>query len=320
MNTDKGSYPGQRKRFSPRLAIQLVFTALTNGYISGFLHGKIYQGPLKQFCVPGLSCYSCPGALGSCPIGALQAVIASRGRSISFYVLGFLIAVGALCGRLVCGFLCPFGLVQDLLYKIPLPKRWKLRRLPGEKALGWLRYGILLVFVILLPMLAVNIIGQGDPWFCKYICPSGTLMGGVPLVLLGEGFREAAGALFDWKLGLLIFTILFSMAYYRPFCRFICPLGAVYGLMNPVSLYRYRVIRERCVDCGACRKACKLGIDPVRNPNDPRCIRCGECVKACPHHALLPGMTLKHGVAGSCGGKCSGCKGCGNVKPKSDPV
>ncbi len=295
-----------KRRFDLQLAVQLAFTALSNGYIAGFRHGKIYQGPLKQLCLPGLNCYSCPGALGSCPIGALQAVIASRDHSMSFYVLGFLIAVGALGGRVVCGFLCPFGLVQDLLYRIPLPGRWKLRRLPGERALSWLRYAVLLVFVILLPMLAVNFIGQGDPWFCKYICPSGTLMGGVPLVLLGDGFRSAAGLLFDWKLALLAFTAVFSIAYYRPFCRFVCPLGAVYGLMNPVSLYRYRLIRERCVDCGACRKACKLGIDPVRTPNDPRCIRCGACVRACPHRAILPGLTLQRG-GGGCGGKCAAC-------------
>ena len=307
-----------KRRFDIRLAVQLGFTALSNGYIAGFLRGKIYQGPLKSICLPGLNCYSCPGALGSCPIGALQSVIASREYSVSFYVLGFLIAVGALCGRIVCGFLCPFGLVQDLLHRIPLPKRWKLRRIPGERLLGGLRYAILAVFVILLPMLAVNFIGQGDPWFCKYICPSGTLLGGIPLVLLGEGYRDAAGLLFDWKLALLIFTVLFSVIYYRPFCRFICPLGAIYGLMNPVSLYRYRLVRERCVDCGACRAVCKLGIDPVKNPNDPRCIRCGECVRACPHHALLPGMALKDGKAASCGGKCASCAGCQGTPGKTD--
>ena len=315
---------GRLRGFSPRLAVQLAFTALSNGYISGFLHGKIYQGELKRFCVPGLNCYSCPGALGSCPIGSLQAVIASPKHHMSFYVLGFLIAVGALCGRLVCGFLCPFGLVQDLLYRIPTGGR-KLRKIPGEIAVGKLRYAVLLGFVILLPMFAVNIIGQGDPWFCKYICPAGTLMGGIPLVLIGEGFREAAGALFDWKLGVLIAVVLFSVFCYRPFCRLLCPLGAIYGLMNPVSLFRYRWIEARCNRCGACRKACKLGLDPVKNPNDPRCIRCGECVRACAKHAIIPAMTFglsvktvsgsspQDGTAPShaCGGHCQTCRGCG---------
>lgn len=299
----------KKKRFSPRLLIQLGFTALSNGYIAGFLQGKIYQGPLKQVCVPGLNCYSCPGALGACPIGSLQAVLASRDFSFSFYVLGFLMAVGALCGRLVCGFLCPFGLVQDLLHKIPLPKKWKLRRLPGERWISYLKYAVLLVFVILLPSLAVNIIGQGDPWFCKYICPSGTLLGGIPLVALGDGFRGAAGLLFDWKVLLLSLIVLLSIFYYRPFCRFLCPLGAIYGLTNPISLYHYRVAEDRCTHCGACRRACKLGIDPVKTPNSPECIRCGACVRACPSRALLPGMRLKRQKT-ACKGNCGSCGGC----------
>lgn len=302
----------KKRRFSPRLMIQIAYAALSNGYIAGFAKGKIYQGPMKQVCLPGLNCYSCPGALGACPIGSLQSVLASRDYSFSFYVIGFLMAVGALCGRLVCGFLCPFGLVQDLLHKIPLPRRMKIRRIPGEKAIGYLRYIILLVFVILLPSLAVNIIGQGDPWFCKYICPSGTLMGGIPLVVIGEGFREAAGALFDWKLLLLIFFALFSIVYYRPFCRFICPLGAIYGLANPISLYRYKLLKDRCTNCGACRRACKLGIDPMKTPNSPECIRCGECIRACPHKALISNLSLKKQTKKSpCGGNCAKCKGCG---------
>jgi hypothetical protein len=94
--------------------VQLGFTILTNSYAAGFVQGKIYAGPLKKFCVPGLSCYSCPGALGACPVGALQAVITSRQFDFSFYVAGFLVMVGALRGRFVCGWLCPFGWIQDL--------------------------------------------------------------------------------------------------------------------------------------------------------------------------------------------------------------
>ncbi|MBE5783191.1 MAG: 4Fe-4S binding protein [Clostridiales bacterium] len=300
-----------KKKFSFRLMIQLIFTALSNGFFTGFLQGKIYQGPMKQFCLPGLNCYSCPGALGSCPIGALQSVLASRNYQMSFYVLGFLMAVGALVGRLVCGFLCPFGLVQDLLHKIPLPKKIKIQRLPGEGTLKYFKYAVLVIFVVLLPSVAVNIIGQGDPWFCKYICPSGTLMGGIPLVMLGEGFQEAAGALFDWKLSLLILFMLFSMIYYRPFCRFVCPLGAIYGLTNPISFYHYKIDASRCTKCGKCQKACKLGIDPTKTPNSPECIRCGECLRACPHGAILPKIRIEKKKKSSCKGNCASCKHCG---------
>ena len=115
-----------------RLWVQVLFTALTNGYLLGFTKGKIYRGPSKQVCVPGLNCYSCPGAVGSCPIGSLQAVVGGKDFRFPFYVIGFLMIVGSLMGRFVCGWLCPFGLVQDLLHKIPVPK---LRRVPGDGVL-----------------------------------------------------------------------------------------------------------------------------------------------------------------------------------------
>ncbi len=123
----------KKRPVSLRLWVQICFTALTNGYATGFAKGKIYTGPGKKFCLPGLNCYSCPGALGSCPIDSLQAVLGDRNYNFAFYVIGFLILVGALAGRFVCGWLCPFGLVQNLLYKIPFPK--KLKKLPGDKIL-----------------------------------------------------------------------------------------------------------------------------------------------------------------------------------------
>ena len=102
--------------------IQALATLATNANLKGFFEGRIYTGNTKVACVPGLNCYSCPGAVGSCPIGSLQAVIGSKKFSISYYVFGIMILIGALLGRLVCGLLCPFGFVQDLLYKIPTPK------------------------------------------------------------------------------------------------------------------------------------------------------------------------------------------------------
>ncbi len=271
---------------------QLAYAAVTNGYAAGYLNGTIYKGDLKYACVPGLNCYSCPGALGSCPVGSLQAVIGSRNYSFSYYVVGFLLAFGALFGRAVCGFLCPFGFVQDLLYKIPFPK--KLRTLPGDKVLRYLKYAILVAFVLLLPMLALDLIGQGQPWFCKYICPSGTLFAGLPLVLSNESLQSVAGGLFVWKVALMIFILLLCIPVYRPFCRYLCPLGAIYGLFNPVALYRYRVDASACTRCKACEKACPMTVATYRTPNSPECIRCGICKSICPTgaiHSTMEGKT-----------------------------
>jgi ferredoxin-type protein NapH len=267
-----------------RHGIQALWAFLSNSYLLGFAQGKIYKGNLKNLCVPGLNCYSCPGALGACPIGAMQAVIGSWNFKFTCYVAGFLVFVGALVGRFACGWLCPFGLIQDLLHKIPIPK--KIKAVPGDRLLRKLKYLVFVLFVILLPMFLVDILGQGAPYFCKLICPAGTLEGGIPLVLLNKSMRGALGWLYVWKNFLLAATVILSMLVYRPFCKYICPLGAVYSVFNPISVFRYRVDKEACISCGACKEACKMQVDPVQDANHPECIRCGACKKACPVKAI----------------------------------
>lgn len=266
---------GKRRRM-----IQVLWAFLTNSYLVGFVQGKIYRGKLKNLCVPGLNCYSCPGAIGSCPIGAMQAVIGSWNFKFAFYAAGFLMFIGALMGRFVCGWLCPFGLIQDLLYKIPFLR--KINTFKGDKLLRKLKYVILLVFVILLPMFLVDVLGQGLPYFCKFICPAGTLEGGILLVLFNESMRGALGWLYAWKSVLLAVTILLSVVIYRPFCKYICPLGAVYSVFNPIAVFRYRIDKEKCTGCGACARVCKMQVDPAKNVNHAECIRCGACKDACP--------------------------------------
>ena len=277
-------------RRNVRTVVQLCWTALTNGYAAGFAKGTIYKGELKRVCVPGLNCYSCPGALGACPIGSLQAVLGDRNHWFSFYVVGFLLFFGAVLGRFVCGWLCPFGLVQDLLHKIPFPK--KLKRLPSDRVLKYLRYVVLVGFVIILPLTALDVVGQGSPWYCKYICPSGTLFAGIPLVASNPALQSALGWIFNWKVAILVVLLLLSVVVYRPFCRYLCPLGAIYGLFNPIAFYRYEVDSEKCVDCGLCARACGFGIRANETPNSTECIRCGQCIKACPHGAIC--STLSH--------------------------
>ena len=281
----------KKRKGSFRLWVQILFSAVTNGYVLGFMKGKIYTGPLKNICVPGLNCYSCPGAVGTCPIGALQAVLGSRNYRFSFYIIGFFMIVGSVFGRFICGWLCPFGLVQDLLHKIPFP--FKKKNLPGHKVLTKLKYVILALFVILLPLTVVDFLGQGSPWFCQYICPSGTLLAGIPLMISNVSLRGAIGFLFQWKVLILAICLLASVMIYRPFCKYLCPLGAVYGLFHPVSLYRYSVDQKKCVDCKACQKVCGMDIKVWEQPNSMECIRCGACVKACPTGAICSSFKRK---------------------------
>lgn len=270
-----------------RLWIQIVFAAVTNGYLYGFLTGNIYKGPLKKACVPGLNCYSCPGALGSCPIGSLQSALAGRERSFPFYVTGFLLLFGSVFGRAVCGWLCPFGLIQELLHKLPFVK--KRKNLPGHRYFVKVKYLVLIVFVMIFPMALSGESGQGTPWFCKYICPSGTLLAGIPLTAADDNLRQAVGLLFGWKVMILAVIVLLALWSYRPFCKYICPLGAFYSFFNSFSVIRYRIDERSCVHCGKCEKACKMGVRVWEAPNHPECIRCGECIEICPSGALSMG-------------------------------
>ncbi len=274
-----------------RLKVQLLFTILTNGYAYGFLNGKIYQGSMKYACVPGLNCYSCPGAIASCPIGALQALLNQQGFHIPFSVLGVFFVFGSLLGRFVCGWLCPFGLVQDLFYKIPIFR--KRKRLPFHSLL---KYGKYLVLILLVCIGSVFLFGgfAKAPAFCKYLCPSGTFFGALPLLGGNKLLRSQAGGLFIWKLGVLLFLLLLSVKIYRPFCQYLCPLGAIYGWFNSFSLVQIHWEEERCISCMSCEKACPVGLSLREISRSPECIRCGKCIQACPEKCLhFPDLYVK---------------------------
>ncbi len=268
--------------------VQIVIGFLTNGYWAFPFTRTIYQGPLKVVCSPGLNCYSCPASTTYCPIGAIQQLIAGIRFNLGlgqyylgWYVLGCIGVVGGFLGRMVCGWACPFGFVQEIIHKIPGPK-FKIPRI-----LRYVKYIILSVMVILLPLLAVNEFDMGDPWFCKYVCPAGTLEAGLPMLVIQPDLRAAIGHLFFNKLAILIFFVVWSIMASRPFCRVACPLGAFYALFSRVRLVRLRLNREKCTDCGACHQVCPMGVKFNESPNDAECITCMACMeRACKYGAI----------------------------------
>ena len=268
-----------------RFGILAAASLIQNAYFKGFFTGKIYQGPIKNVCVPGLNCYSCPGAVGSCPIGSLQSFLSGLKFRFPYYVVGLLLFFGAVLGRAVCGLLCPFGLLQELLYLIPgVPKK---NRFPGDKALRYLKYVVLVLLVVVLPLCFAL-----TPFFCKYLCPSGTVAG-LLLALRDKLVRAQLGGIFLWKASLLVLIVAACLFLWRPFCKYLCPLGAIYGLFNKFALYRMDLDKESCIHCGKCARACRMCVDPSQSPNSPECVRCGDCVKACPAKALKLGFRRK---------------------------
>ena len=240
----------KKKPFSFLLArwrglVQACAALLTNLHLPNFFKGELYRGAGKTVRVPGLNCYSCPGAAGACP-------------------------------------------------KIPT-KKLSTKRL---KPLTYLKYVILVVMVFLLPVLVVNEAGMGDPFFCNYLCPQGVLEGAIPLSLVNSSIRAALGKLFSWKLCVLITVVVLSVIFYRPFCKWLCPLGAFYALFNRVSLLSMHVDESKCVSCGKCARTCPMDVDVTKTPNHSECIRCGKCVTACPTEAVR--FRYAFGSGGAC--------------------
>ena len=264
-----------------RRIIQLYAALLYNAHLRGFATGRIFTGPSKVLCVPGLNCYSCPGATAACPLGALQNALAASATRAPAYVLGIIALFGLILGRTICGWLCPFGLIQELLHKIPTPKIKKSR---VTRALSWLKYVLLVVFVVLMP-LAYALKDVPLPAFCKYICPAGTLEGALALLAHPDNSSlfSMLGALFSWKLMLMIAILIACVFAYRAFCRFLCPLGAIYGLFAKAAFIGVTIDEPKCIGCDRCVRQCPMD---VRRVGDYECIHCGQCAACCPTDAI----------------------------------
>ena len=275
-------FSSQKNSTLKRRLIQVISALIYNADVKHWFNGTISQTQLKKICVPGLNCYSCPGALSSCPLGSLQNTLASG--KFPFFITGFFLLIGTLFGRLICSFLCPFGLFQELLFKIPTPKIYHTKKLrPITRKLSLLKYVILAVMCIALPLAFYFKDGFASPFFCKWLCPEGTIFAGWPLVIFNESLRSAIGFLFSWKTILAIIFILWSVFMFRPFCRFFCPLGAIYSFFNKKAVFGIKVDSTKCTHCNACVNSCKMDTLKI---NDRECIRCGECKSKCKFGAI----------------------------------
>jgi ferredoxin-type protein NapH len=226
-------------------------------------------------CSPVFHCYACPLATFACPIGVIAQFSALH--VFPFMAIGLLVAVGAVFGTLICGWVCPFGFLQDLVAKIPTPK------FDLPKFAGHFRYVMLIGTVLAVPYF----FGEGHPLFVCRICPAGALEAAVPSMVS----QAIAGEQVVWPntvklviLGLFLLAIFFVR---RPWCRLFCPLGAIFSLFNRVSAFFLRFNANECTHCERCHELCKYGIQPEKTPNDLNCIRCLECTKCSPEALTL---------------------------------
>ncbi len=264
-----------------RRLFQIGALLVSNSYVGSVFYSNIYQGWFKGVCIPFMNCYGCPLALVSCPIGTLQHYVIIG--AIPFFLIGFLGIIGLVVGRMTCGWLCPFGFVQEMLHKIKTPKLHPNRIFNHTKYLSLIGLTILVAFFL------------GEPWFCK-LCPVGTLEAGIPIVLWNPGgdiFNQAGsivsrvGLLFYIKLLILFGFVSGAIFIHQPFCRYACPLGAIYSLFNKVSFFQIRLYHERCGFFHEYEEICPMEVNAQQRPNDKDCIRCLECTK-CKSLAFKP--------------------------------
>lgn len=264
---------------SIRKIIQVISAIAINSWpgLNPSAGKTLYQGQLKSICVPVLNCYSCPLAWGSCPIGAFQQTL--KMGVFPLFITGFFSLTGIISGRFVCGWLCPFGFLQEMLFKV---RSFKLHM---PRFARYIKYGVL-ALTLTLPFLI------HQPVFCKYICPAGTVEASIWQVLMNPQLIMSIGFFFTLKYMMLFIFIAGSITYRRFFCTTLCPIGAIYGIFNKVSMLRMHVDENRCTKCGNCRLNCPMDISIYENTQDVDCIRCFECIKACPHQAVSKSFAL----------------------------
>ena len=270
-----------------RRLTQLSSTILANSYIGSFYTKTVNTNALKGICVPFLNCYSCPTALCSCPIGTMQHFVAIQ--TIPFYMLGFIALVGITIGRMACGWACPFGFLQDLMYKIKSPK-FKIPYL-----LKYMKYLILLFLVLIIPY------KTGELWFSK-LCPAGTLTAGIPWALWNPTnpatglpvLPYGPGIIFYLSLIIMVGFLIWFVLSKRPFCRVACPMGALLSFFNRYSMIRLEASPE-CDGCDTCTTICPMDLNVYADVDSGECIRCLECTR-CEHVRLVTPFDLVRGV------------------------
>ncbi len=270
-----------------RRLTQLLSTVLVNSYVGSFYTKTVSTNALKGICVPFLNCYACPTAVFSCPIGTMQHFMAIR--AVPFYLLGFIALIGITFGRMACGWVCPFGFLQDLMHKIRSPK-FKV-----PQVLSYMKYVVLILLVIVIPY------KTGELWFSK-LCPAGTLTAGIPWALWNPTnpvtgqlvLPEGPGVAFYVALLILFGFLIWFVVSKRPFCKVACPMGAIFSLFNRYSMIRLEASPE-CDGCNTCQANCPMDLNVYVDVDSRECIRCLECTQ-CGHVKLITPFSLAREV------------------------
>lgn len=218
-------------------------------------------------CAPVFHCYSCPLATFACPVGVLANFAALH--LFPFVAVGILIAAGVFLGTVICGWICPFGFFQDLAASVPTPKY----DLPSWTSYG--RYVVLFVSVLAVPYFL-----GAEHWLfiCRY-CPAGALEGAIPSIISDAASGNSIVIPNTLKITVTVLVVGAMFVKRRPWCRVLCPLGAIFSIFNRFSVFSLKVNPKTCNNCKSCHSLCKYGLEPDTDADNSRCVRCLECTQ-----------------------------------------
>jgi ferredoxin len=258
-----------------RLPVQVVsFATHRLGIFRKLPDGWHAEIPRTSAVTCGLNCQACELAWLGCPTGMLQQYVIDK--RFPFYIIGIMLLVGVTIGRAACGWICPMGLILDVINKGCKPKYT-----PPE----WMRY----IKYVYLGGLVVMAFATSLIFFCRYLC-FGAVLGIIPYWLT---WQTVSYTWLFYHLGAFAFYLTFS--FYvggRAWCRYFCPLGALLSLGGVFSMIRLHYNWVWCTHCDICKKVCPMGIDPTKTTtlkNRLECIKCGRCAKKCPNKCLSVG-------------------------------
>ena len=205
-----------------------------------------------------------------------------------------LVVLTLLVGRAYCSVICPLGVMQDVISRISGLRKKKKSRFSYSGEKKWLRYGILVIFVVALVAGFTPFAALLAPYSSYGRMVSSVVSPSLSPVAIVAAVSFVVVAIMSWLGG-------------RTYCNTICPVGTILGFFSRFALFRPIIDTSKCNSCKRCAKKCKASCIDTKNHriDYSRCVACMDCIKNCKHGALTFRYALNN-------------KACNNGKSSSD--
>jgi len=215
--------------------------------------------------------------LGKSP-NPMEAIVKVFKSMVGFYsdpivkviAFAFFIILAIVGNKIICGWACPFGSLQELIFSLPFFKKIKKKKIPFI-----LTNSIRIIVFVVMLLFLFGIVGRRKGLLIYHFIN--------PFNLFNFDF-ETFAFLFT-----IIIILILSIFVYRPFCQLVCPFGFVSWIAERFSIFRVRVNKNLCVKCGACEEVCPTDAAKgivAGNKMPADCFSCGRCLNSCPVDAI----------------------------------